>query len=343
MNTATLQNNVQPVRVLSFTDQIGFLVSISLVFCISLWLSPYYVDGDQYHYIRIYEAMANKPFLEAATFYFREFSFTPEATHFFFSWLLAYAGLPKFLAMSLVNALMAGVLAKILLDRRVHPFIVVLFITTNFYLYVLYFAGERLKFGFIFLFLAVLVSQQRPLLSKGFAVVSIFSHLQMAIVCAALMLKNLDLRVRYRDLFFIKKDRFKATLLVVLLVIALLVVGGNYLFWKLAQYLGKHGIGVIFDFVQLAVFYVGLIYFCPSKKRVATALFLPLLMAVMVVGGDRVIIFAYMVFIFYVLQVNRGFNAGVLVTSLYFGFKGLAFVLEVLAMGKAFSGQFSVF
>jgi hypothetical protein len=55
------------------------------------------------------------------------------------------------------------------------------------------------------------------------------------------------------------------------------------------------------------------------------------------VGPERVNMMAYCFFIFHALQINRGFNFGVIITSFYFAFKSLFFVIDILQTGQGFS------
>ena len=61
-----------------------------------------------------------------------------------------------------------------------------------------------------------------------------------------------------------------------------------------------------------------------------------MVIAVFMVGGDRVNIFGYFAFLYYGLQIRRGWNFGVLATSLYFTYSSIGFLINVFQLGDGF-------
>ena len=67
---------------------------------------------------------------------------------------------------------------------------------------------------------------------------------------------------------------------------------------------------------KLAVFFLLSMYYAEDKVE-STSLFLPLFVAVFLVGGERVNLFGYFLFLYYGLQFKGGRNYGVGITSVY--------------------------
>ncbi|TMO53626.1 hypothetical protein CWC18_21100, partial [Pseudoalteromonas aurantia] len=53
-------------------------------------------------------------------------------------------------------------------------------------------------------------------------------------------------------------------------------------------------------------------------------------------GDGRLNIFGYFIFMYYALQVNRGMNIGVLLTSAYYSYKTYGFYVMLLEHGDQF-------
>ena len=72
------------------------------------------------------------------------------------------------------------------------------------------------------------------------------------------------------------------------------------------------------------------------KKREIVFLYFPLFIAIFLIGGDRLNMFGYFIFLYYALQVNRGVNFGVIATSIYYLFKTYEFILNIFLYGEGF-------
>ena len=60
------------------------------------------------------------------------------------------------------------------------------------------------------------------------------------------------------------------------------------------------------------------------------------MIAVGIFGGERVNMFGYFVFMYFALQVNRGVNLGVILTTLYFSYQTYFFVENIILYGDGF-------
>ena len=89
-----------------------------------------------------------------------------------------------------------------------------------------------------------------------------------------------------------------------------------------------------FDFLRMFIFLL-LPYYSNDQKQTLTY-FLPLFVAIYLVGGDRVNMIGYIFSMYYCLPYRSGFNFGVLITSIYFLYANLNFVNNILLYGNGF-------
>ena len=68
-------------------------------------------------------------------------------------------------------------------------------------------------------------------------------------------------------------------------------------------------------------------------------IFFPLFIAVFLIGGERVNMIGYFVFLYYALPINKGFNFGVLLTSAYFLAASFGFTINIIEHGDGFYGN----
>lgn len=74
-----------------------------------------------------------------------------------------------------------------------------------------------------------------------------------------------------------------------------------------------------------------------KNKLQVFLIFIPLFGAVYFLGGERVNMMGYFVFLFYALQHKRGFNLGILATSAYFLYVNIIFVDNIIKHGEGFN------
>lgn len=302
------------------------LTAAILVLFFSFLISPFYTDGDQRVYRAVYEILPNLDLIEGYSFYTSQLS-SKEYVHFLLSWV-ASSFVDKDLFIAFSNATFAYVAMSLFRKWKASVIISFIIILTNFYFLVLYFAAERLKFGFIFLTLSLIYVDQLKRFYV-FATLAIISHAQVIIVYGSILfhalirqiLKLIRTREVPKSVFFLVPFLFIPPFLV-----------GDHLLMKFQDYYGSGGLealGRIFVFLLLALLY--------SKDRGETfAIFLPLFIAVFLVGGERVNIFGYFAFLYYGLRIRGGWNVGVLVTSAYYAYASIVFLVNVFQRGDGF-------
>jgi hypothetical protein len=301
------------------------IAAAALVLLLSLLIMPFYTEGDQSIYRKVYEALPDLSLGEGFIFYSVNLS-SEELVHFFLSWI-ASRFIDKDLFIAFSNAILAYATMSLLQKWRASVLIAFLIILTNSYFLALYFAAERLKFGFIFLALSMIYIEN----AKRFFVFSAFafiSHVQIIIVQVSILF---NVFVRQIIKLFRTSMVSKSVFFIPFLFIPLLLVE-NQIFVKFQGYYGER---VLEELVRILVFLLlALLY---SKKKSETIiLFIPIVIAVFLVGGGRVNLFGYFVFLYYGLQSRGGWNFGVLATSVYFAYSSIGFLVNVFQHGDAF-------
>ena len=93
--------------------------------------------------------------------------------------------------------------------------------------------------------------------------------------------------------------------------------------------------GGIVGMWKAAVFCLLSMYY--SKDKVETiVLFSVLLIVIFLVGGFRVNIFGYFLFLYYGLQFNGGRNFGVAITSVYYAYGSMILITNIIQYGSAY-------
>lgn len=296
-----------------------------LVFLLSLFVLPYYMNGDQTHYRKVYEELPRLSLIKGYLFYAQCLD-SREYIHFFLSWV-ASRFVEKDLFISFSNGVFAYVAMSFFQKWKVSVVIAFWLLLTNFYFLVLYFSAERLKFGFIFLTLSLLYIDQVKRFYV-FSFLAIISHVQVIIVYVSILS---NVFIRYISGLFKTGQVAKLVLFFVPLLLIIPLVG-NQILIKYNYYHSEHGFA---DLARIAVFFLLALWYSDKKDEVIK-LFVPLVIAVYLVGGDRVNIISYFVFLYYGVQRRGGWNFGVLVTSAYFSYASIGFLTKIFQYGDGF-------
>lgn len=294
------------------------------IFLLSLLIAPLYVNGDQELYRIVYKNIADLSLFTAFINYKLTLG-SGEVIHFIFIWIFSHLGIDKDVIMSLFNAFLAYASLQLLQRWKASIFIAVLLVLTNFYFMILYFAAERLKFGILFLILSLLYFNR----TKLFVVIAIFSHFQVIIMYVAITFNSF---VKQILKIFQKKTLSKSALIMILISILAISVIYQPLMGKFQSYYK----GLDFSELVKTLVFLFLALFYSQNKKETFFVFVPLLIAALIVGGERINIFAYFVFLYYALPIRNGFNIGVIGTGIYFAVKSIEFFNNIYEKGSGY-------
>jgi len=319
----TTYTSIQKVAYTSIQKVTVQKVTVStLLFILTLVILPYYTEGDQRIYQEIYNYLPDFDLVEGFILYTLNLS-SQEFSHFLLAWLVSpYVNHTIFIA--ILNWVFTYVVLSLFQKWGASFSISVTILFTNYYLLVLYFPAERLKFGFLFLALSLIHANSKK--SFIFLTLALISHVQTIIFYICLFFSYLVKTLRSKRL---PKLIF---VLPFILAIPLYFMSDQLILKFLAYSSAGGGIAGLW---KLAVFFLLSIYYSKDKVE-TTSLFLPLFFAVFLVGGERVNLFGYFLFLYYGLQFKGGRNYGVGITSVYYAYGSLIFIFNIFQYGTAF-------
>ena len=300
---------------------IDFLV-LGSVFLISYFLFPFYTNADQFHYNNFYEQVRELNWIQALGLNAALLS-SYEPGYPTIIWIFGNY-VDKIIFISICNSIFAFVCYKLAVRFRCYPLLAYLIIITNFYFYVCYFSAERLKFSLLFFSLSLLYVKHKKN-STILTLLSILCHLQILILIICNYLPNFN----YKSFKSNKWLIFIFVLLVAVLFIQII----PYISYKLSVYLFRYldweGLIKIFIFFIFSLKY-------SSNKNLVYLVFFPILFFLLLLSGERVTIFAYFIFMFFAIQYRRGFNFGLIFVNLYFLYKSVFFIDNIIKFGDGF-------
>ena len=168
---------------------IGLLVSV-----LTSWLAQYYLEGDQVGYVSAYGIVSGLGFDEASNLYEKRISGS-DYFHFVLIWMASNLEVGKNTLMSIANGFLAAYAWQFFCKWGADGRIAAIIVLSNFYMLILYFAAERLKFGILFVVLS-LISAQSFGRYAIFAVLAVASHVTALGVGIGFWIKEMTLCLR---------------------------------------------------------------------------------------------------------------------------------------------------
>ena len=302
-----------------------------IVFILSLYFAPYYSAGDQISYTNYYNSVVGKSIFGAYLLQIKLLS-SYEPLYALFVWVFSRV-IEKDTFDSLMNLFLCYSAVKLFLHLGANRFFIFLFVLANFYMLVLYFAADRLKLSFLFFFLGFdAFYTKKEIRSVPLFLLSILSHLQILLflfsVVSILLMEN-GLKIFTRLVINLKELLLIISISVFVLVI--LIFFYEHIINKLEFYLSDS----ITEIFKPSVFLI-LSLFSSTNKRYVVASFIPLLIAAFIVSGDRIVMMAFLLFLYYSVG-ERGISRGMVwITALYFTYKSYFFVQSIVLHGNGF-------
>lgn len=293
----------------------------------SVFLFPFFYGGDQEHYQAFYDGVKLLSIKDAFSFY-EEALGSSEPGYFLIIYFFA-GFLEKNIFLSLINFMFSYLIFYWMVVRKVY-FLIIITLLFNFYFLVLLFSAERLKVA-LFLFLM-------SFFFSGFfryflLCFSIFTHVQLLMVFASAQVKSFLYSIKRLFIGYIAYE-FIIIVMAFLLSVVTFVFLWEHIYNKFMIYNEAYG---GFDSLFKPFVFMSLAMYCAKSKWLEAFLAsLPMVVASVLIGAERVVIFSYFVFMFYSLQNNRGCNVPTIVCALYFSFKGVIFVYNIVNSGDGF-------
>jgi|SRR5690625_196967 len=306
----------------------SFLFGI-LGFLLSYYYGQYWVLGDQGSYISFYENVKIFNIQEGLRFY-RSVLGASEPVYFFIVYMVS-PYIDKLVFFSFMNFLLAYFTAVSILKLNVKKWILLLFIL-NFYLVVLYTGAERLKVAATFMIMGLNMKNNK--LKILLLITAVLSHFQIALLIPAIFSNRIAEIIKNGIYIFLSKRIFLYVLILILFI-------GLFFLYKEAitrkiigrvdQYMGWQNL------IKPGLLYVLTIIIHRGNFLNISISFFPTIVLAYYVGDFRITILAYFISVYFLMQINRGVNMGVVIPAIYFFYRGVVFLESIKIFGY---GQF---
>lgn len=306
----------------------SLLISL-LTIMISYYFSLYYVNGDQLHYTSFYNSISEADIITSFMLYKNSLG-TSEPVYFIIIYLVNDL-IDKNIFMSLINGVFMFFIAKLMTSKKINRFFIFSFIF-HYYFTVLFLTAERLKFAMLFLVLFLYYYKKKNI-RVLYLVLSVLSHVQIFLLLISGYI-NKVFRVVVDVLLRLRLKRAIQLIIFTVLIILIIYPLKSHIISKI-NYYGSINLKLT-NIVKPSVF---LIFTLLLYKRNFTQLFfmfLPLIVASLIFSGDRIVIFAYFLFLFLSFKRSPKINIFILLTSLYYTYNGFVFLKDVMIYGTGY-------
>ncbi len=312
------------------TSKIIFLLFLPFLFGYSFILVSSYTGGDQLVYRALYHELSETNFIDVVETSVKHVV-AADWVSFYILWGGAFVGFDKDIFIACSNVLLLSFLIAFLRKYEVGYGLIILFIF-NYYIVVLMTSAERLKFAIIFLLLSELINNKKIKIIMH--ALSIFSHMQMLIIYGAIFFGNF----LSKSTFLLYKNRvpkreFIKLILIVMLLSIFVFLQYEGLTSKINSYIEESGGFVELGQISLIII-IGLLYL--RNKLLYLSSMAPLIFMIYLIGGQRINMIAYMIFLYYFLVEKKQNNIFFGAIIFYFFFKSFPFVVNIFKYGNGY-------
>lgn len=303
------------------------LYTIAVAFFV-MYVNPYDVNGDQYYYRELYNSCFFDPSFDDQWQCYVDNTGSAEPVYFYIV-KFAQHFLSKDVFVVIADSVLAFAMVSLVFryyKNCWHRHLFIVLLLTNYYAIVLFFAAERLKFGFVFLLLGLLAQTQ--LRRIPLVLLAMITHTQMSMMVAPYFVS----RAFRMQGGFLKKAA--------VVTLPLLLFGVMYFFLKghiESKLVALNNSDIGFGATLKILFF--LVIAGVSVRRFEPIVAgLPLLFSAYYFGSDRVAILAFILYMAYVIAYKKRMDALLVLFMLYFSFKSIDFVSNIIVYGNGYYG-----
>jgi len=315
---------------------LSFVFSL-LIAVFTAHYSKTFIDGDITKYKKVYEYSSYEPdekrFKVSADptidiwgnkdrtkrDYYSKNLTSREITHFFLiSFFSKFISYEKFLGF--LNFCLVFLIFILFLKKNTNYLIILSFIFTNYYMLIIYFSAERLKVGIIFGLISLILMQYKKI-SYLNILISVLSHFQLMILYSAIFMNY-----AVKSIVKVFSQKIISIYFLILTIFSLLIIlfAREHIIYKLNQ-LSLTNNEIIIGWLKITIFLI-LTYINFRKFTFLCILFLPIYLATLVVGPNRLIILVFAIFVYFSIQKNRGVNIPLIIVFVYFFAKSISLI-----------------
>ena len=317
-------------KVLTISVTSGFALLLApIAFIFSTYLLGLYVNEDQVHYRRLYEALDGISISEISVIMFNLVS-SAELVSGIVLWTGANLGIPKDIFISLLNVVM--VIGLFLLARKYRvPSPMIGLLLTNFYLFVLMTSAERLKISYILLIMGGLLSGKMKFLALMLAP---FAHLQCVIFLSGISFASFGQFIKNR------RSSLSISKLSIMLSAAGLTIVAFVIYSlfdstlaKASHYASKEVSQ--FELVNLGILTVIALYVTRERLRMVLVQ-VPMFVSAALIGATRVNMIAISLVVYYLMIEKKLNHPLIYLLMIYFSIKSIGFIMNIYTYGHGF-------
>lgn len=304
---------------------------ITLIF--SLIFLPFYWDGDQYFYRDFYRNCFHEGYNHARQLFCYQNTLGSTEPVYFYLAKFANPYFEKDYFIAIANTIFSYLMVLLIFKwyKKTPSRLVFLgLVCTNYYFIVLMLAAERLKFSFIFLIAALVVSKNW----QRFALfgLSLMTHIQSALLIATFLIAN------------VLKDGTKLWIKAVLCVVGVVGFAGAFIvlqdhilskFVSYSEGTEESGLGII-SVIKTSIFVV--LAFISTRKILPVVAGTPLVLLSYFLGSERIGMLTFILYVCSVIYYKRKADLLLLLVMLYFTAKTPGYISNVITYGMGYLG-----
>ena len=312
-------------------NNIYIIITISVLYILSLSLLNSYTKGDQTNYRIFYERINGAKIYEI-----QEIARTTIGSYEPFSWVLFWAAanlnIDKNVFVSFLNIILLLGLISLLKKYQSAWYIYPLFIT-NFYVIVMMTSAERLKVAYIILLLSFYMKSKWKYLMLF---LSPFAHLQSIIFIVTTYISSISTQLKkIITNQTITKQIASISFILIFLFIGVVAVLQDGIINKYNSYATDR-----FRIAELINIFIllSISLYVMKDKFLIFVTSIPLIIAILLVGGQRVNMIAVTIYLGLFVINRKTSHPLVLLLLFYFSLKTIPFVQNIYTLNDGFAG-----
>lgn len=304
-----------------------------IVYFFSIYIFGFYTAGDQAYYIEFYKAISDAKFNDVSLIAYRTIG-AKEPLSLFVLWIGSNVlNIDKVIWVSILNSAFMVLFYRFLIKNNT-SFIVVILLFTCFYTSVMLFSAERLKLAFICIFLAF---NSAGLTRSILFLISPLFHFQVLAFFPVVLIYQLSGQLK-NILFEFKISKSMVIKLFFVIAASVFIIIINYdgFMHKFDSYFyrEKTNNAQLMTFLKISLFTT--IAMIETKKISVAASFLPMFLFGFVFGGQRIVIMAFAMFVYFLAVEGKLFRPLPILILVYFSIKVVPFYSNIFHFGSGF-------
>lgn len=322
------------IKIRSIINGISYSLIGIIVYFFSIYIFGFYTAGDQAYYIEFYKAISDVKFDDISLIAYRTIG-SQEPLSLSVLWLGSNVlNIDKTVWVSILNSAFMVLFYRFLIKNNT-SLIVVILLFTCFYTSVMLFSAERLKLAFICIFLAF---NTAGLTRSILFLISPLFHFQVLAFFPVVLIYQLSGQLK--NIFFkfkISVSMVTKLLFVIIVIVFIITLNYDGFMHKFDSYFyrEKTNNAQFMTFLKILLFAAIAVKETKNKLCVGAS-FLPMFLFGFMFGGQRIVIMAFAMFVYFLAVEGKLFRPLPFIILLYFSIKVVPFYTNIFNFGSGF-------